>query len=223
VSRTHLLFDLDQTLMSSNSSGGAAMRRAFEAVPGGEGAFDGLNYQGRTDLWILREVAKKTGVSEDALMVAFREEYPVLLREELTARDPRALPGVVELLEALRPREDVVMGLGTGNWRDTAFVKLAHVGLDSYFETGGFGDRHDNRPDMLREGVAALGWEPGERLVVIGDSEHDITGAAAIGAVSVGVATGSWSEAELAAAGADAVLADLGDLDLALAVLLGEG
>ena len=41
MSRTHLLFDLDQTLMASNSSGGAAMRRAFEGVPGGEGAFEG--------------------------------------------------------------------------------------------------------------------------------------------------------------------------------------
>lgn len=221
LSRTHLLFDLDQTLMSSNSSGGAAMRRAFEAVAGAEGAFDGLNYQGRTDLWILRQVAERTGVAEDALMNAFRHDYPPLLHEELAVRDPQALPGVVELLEALAPRDDVVMGLGTGNWRETAFVKLSHVGLDGYFETGGFGDRHDNRPDMLREGVQALGWEPGERLVVIGDSEHDITGAAAIGAVGIGVATGAWSVDQLEAAGADVVLADFGDLEQTLRALLG--
>ena len=113
------------------------------------------------------------------------------------------------------------MGLGTGNWRQTAFVKLAHVGLDEYFETGGFGDRHDNRPDMLREGVAALGWQAGERLVVIGDSEHDVTGAHAVGVVAVGVATGSWSESDLTAAGADETLHDLSDLDRALRALLG--
>jgi len=220
MSRTHLLFDLDQTLMASNSSGGAAMSRAFEQVPGAAGAFDELNYQGRTDLWIIRAVAERSGVAESTLMRAFRDDYPRLLREEMSQRNPTALPGVVALLEALAARDEVVLGLGTGNWRETAFVKLGHIELDGYFETGGFGDRHDNRPDMLREGVEALGWEPGERLVVIGDSEHDMTGAAAIGAVAVGVATGAWSQDELAAAGADVALPDLSDLDRAITALL---
>ncbi|MDA0351872.1 MAG: HAD hydrolase-like protein [Chloroflexi bacterium] len=221
TSRTHLLFDLDQTLMASNSAGGAALGRAFDRVPGAEGAFAGLNYQGRTDLWIVREVARASGVPEATLMTAYREQYPPLLLEELAQRDARVLPGVVALLEALRGRDDVVMGLGTGNWRDTAFMKLEHVGLAQYFETGGFGDRHDNRPDMLREGAEALGWSAGERLVVIGDSEHDITGAAAIGAIGIGVATGSWTEDQLNAAGADATLPSFAELAVGLRVLLG--
>jgi phosphoglycolate phosphatase-like HAD superfamily hydrolase len=221
LSRTHLLFDLDQTLMASNSAGGAALARAFDEVPGAEGAFEGIDYQGRTDLWILRAVAQASGVAEPLLMTAYRERYPLLLREELQQRESTVLPGVIDLLEGLLPREDVAMGLGTGNWRETAFVKLGHVGLGRYFQTGGFGDRHDNRPDMLREGIEALGWQPGERLVVIGDSEHDITGAAEVGAIGVGVATGAWSEADLSAAGADATLPDLSDRDRVLQVLLG--
>lgn len=220
MSRTHLLFDLDQTLMASNSAGGNALRRAFDAVPGARDSFEGLNYQGRTDLWIVRAVAERSGVSEATLMTAYRESYPVLLREELQARDARALPGVVPLLDRLRTLPEVVLGLGTGNWRDMAFVKLGHVGLDRYFETGGFGDRHDNRPDMLREGIAALGWQPGERLVVIGDSEHDMTGATEVDAIGVGVATGDWTEAQLADAGAHATLPDFTDLEGTLTTLL---
>jgi phosphoglycolate phosphatase len=222
VTRTHLLFDLDQTLMASNRAGGAAMSRAFDEIAGAEGAFAGLNYQGRTDLWILREVARASGIDEALLMRAYRERYPVLLREELQAREAYALPGVVALLDALVGLDGISLGLGTGNWRDTAFVKLEHAGLHGYFEHGGFGDRHDNRPDMLREGIAALGWQPGERLVVIGDSEHDVTGAHEVGAIAVGVATGAWSEQQLAAVGADATLADLGDLDRTLTILLGD-
>ena len=221
MGRTLLLFDLDQTLMASNRAGGAVMRRAFEAVPGAQAAFADLDYQGRTDLWIVREVARAADADEGTLMMAYRERYPALLREELQQRNAHALPGVPELLEALASREEVVLGLGTGNWRETAFVKLDHVGLGDYFETGGFGDRHGDRPAMLREGVEALGWQPGERLVVIGDSEHDMTGAAAVDAVAVGVATGNWSQADLAAAGADATLPDLSDFDRAVDVLLG--
>lgn len=221
MSRTHLLFDVDQTLLASNSAGGAALGRAFAQVPRAAEAFADINYQGRTDLWIVRQVAEASGVDETALMTVYRDAYPSLLREEVQSRDAHALPGVDALLRALAPRDDVSTGLGTGNWRHTAFIKLEHAGLDGYFETGGFGDRHDNRPDMLREGVAALGWEPGERLVVIGDSEHDITGAHEVGALGIGVATGSWSEDELTAAGADAVLPNLADLDQTIAVLLG--
>ena len=221
MARTLLLFDLDQTLMSSNRAGGAALRRTFDGVPGAADAFAGLNYQGRTDRWIVREVARAAGAAEATLMAAYRERYPELLREELHLRDARALPGVVELLDELSPLNDVVLGLGTGNWRETAFVKLDHVGLGGYFDGGGFGDSHDNRPDLLREGIQALGWQRGERLVVIGDSEHDMTGAAAVDAIAVGVATGDWSQAELEAAGADVTLADLGDLDRAMKTLLG--
>jgi len=220
VTRTHLLFDLDQTLMASNSAGGTALRRAFDTVPGAGEAFAGLNYQGRTDLWIVRSVAERSGIGEATLMTAYRESYPALLREELHARNARALPGVVPLLERLHELPEVVLGLGTGNWRDMAFVKLGHVELDRYFETGGFGDRHDNRPDMLREGIAALGWQPGERLVVIGDSEHDMTGATEVDAIGIGVATGDWTEAQLAAAGADSTLPDLADLERTLTTLL---
>lgn len=187
MSRTCLLFDVDQTLLASNDAGGAALSRAFDAVPGAAGAFEQINYQGRTDLWIVRETSRASGVSEHLLMTAYRERYPTFLREEVAARNAHALPGVVELLEALAPRDDVSIGLGTGNWRDTAFLKLEHAGIAEHFDGGGFGDRHDNRPDMLREGVAELGWQPGERLVVVGDSEHDMTGATAVGAPSVSV------------------------------------
>ena len=90
MSRTHLLFDLDQTLMASNSAGGAALRRACDDVPGADGAFAGLTYEGRTDLWIVRQVAEATGVDEAVLMKAFREDYPTFLREELRERDSHA-------------------------------------------------------------------------------------------------------------------------------------
>ena len=51
------------------------------------------------------------------------------------------------------------------------------------------------------------------RVVVIGDTPHDIKGAHDNGAVAVGVATGGSSAEELTAAGADVVLADLTKVD----------
>ena len=58
------------------------------------------------------------------------------------------------------------------------------------------------------------------RVVVIGDTPHDITCAAVAGARSVAVATGGHSRDELARAGADIALDDLSDTKAVLDLLV---
>ena len=180
---------------------------------------DGVVFQGRTDRWILDEVQRQTGAAVD--LPTFLPRYYEMLEEELAARDPRALPGVPELIEALAARDDVVLGLGTGNLRRAAFLKLASVGLDGYFTGGGFGDDHVDRIAMLLDGAREIGWREGDRLAVIGDTEHDIAGGRALGAFVLAVATGWTSLEDLARHEPDAVLPDLTDLDGVMATLLG--
>jgi phosphoglycolate phosphatase-like HAD superfamily hydrolase len=52
-----------------------------------------------------------------------------------------------------------------------------------------------------------------ERVVVIGDTPHDVACARAIGARVIAVATGNYSEDQLRAAGADVTLPDLADTE----------
>jgi phosphoglycolate phosphatase-like HAD superfamily hydrolase len=61
----------------------------------------------------------------------------------------------------------------------------------------------------------------GEATVLVGDTPLDVGAALATGARAVGVATGVFSEADLAASGAHAVLPDLTDTDSVLAAILG--
>ena len=217
---SYLLFDIDGTLMQADGAGRAALERAYAEATGLAGALAGVVFQGRTDSWIIGEVVRRTGVDvghDDG----FLPRYYEILEEELAARSPSATPGTAALLDRLAARADVALGLGTGNLRRAAFIKLRHVGLDRFFERGGFGDRHEDRTELLREAADAVGWTAGERLVVIGDTEHDISAAHAIGAVAVGVATGFRTLDELQAAGADALLEDLTEGERALEVLLG--
>ena len=58
------------------------------------------------------------------------------------------------MLDALVARDDVAIGLLTGNTREGARIKLAHYGLDRYFDFGGFGDNHLERDDVAREALA---------------------------------------------------------------------
>jgi phosphoglycolate phosphatase len=56
--------------------------------------------------------------------------------------------------------------------------------------------------------------------VLIGDTPLDIEAARLTGARSVGVASGSFTVADLAAAGADVVLPDLADTPAVLAAII---
>jgi hypothetical protein len=68
---------------------------------------------------------------------------------EYAGTDKRLMPGVQELLTALNARNDVYLGLLTGNWRKSGYLKLAVFGLDRFFTFGAFSDDSEIRPDLL--------------------------------------------------------------------------
>ena len=218
ATRSYLLFDIDGTLMEAEGAGRAALERAYDEATGIPGAMDGVVFAGRTDSWILSEVERTTGVSIDR--GSYVPRYLEILEEELDARNPRALPGVADLLGRLAAREDVVLGLCTGNMRAGAFAKLRSTGIDGYFAAGGFGDRHEDRDDITREAARAIGWTPGAPLAHVGDTEHDVRAAHAIGAAAIGVATGGHDADQLREADADLLLADLSGGEATVEALL---
>jgi phosphoglycolate phosphatase-like HAD superfamily hydrolase len=130
---------------------------------------------------------------------------------------PKRLPGVPEVLDALEARDDVTLGLLTGNVGEGAAAKLRAVGIDpSRFLVNAFGSDHEHRPELpaiaRQRATELLGVDiPGDRVVVIGDTPADVTCGREIGARAIGVATGRYSVDELASYGAHAVFRDLTD------------
>ena len=56
-------------------------------------------------------------------------------------------------MAALASATGVQMGLATGNFRESAFIKLRRYGLDSYFREGGFGGDHPERPAVVADAI----------------------------------------------------------------------
>jgi phosphoglycolate phosphatase-like HAD superfamily hydrolase len=127
----------------------------------------------------------------------------------------RPLAGVPEILDALEAREDVVLGLLTGNIEPGARIKLEAAGIDpDRFRVNAFGSDHEHRPELpaiaRRRAGERLGLElAGERLVVIGDTPADIECGRSLGARSIGVASGHYTVEQLRAHDAYAVFASL--------------
>jgi phosphoglycolate phosphatase-like HAD superfamily hydrolase len=124
----------------------------------------------------------------------------------------------------------------TGNIRPLAEVKLAALGLGDPLDLaiGAYGDMDEVRAELVgvararASGPGAAGSGGGfggdfggEATVLVGDTPLDVAAALATGARAVAVATGSFTEAELAASGAHAVLPDLRDTERVLAAILG--
>ena len=224
-----VLFDIDGTVLLSDGAGKRAVRRALAEVYGSSGPID-HRFDGKTDPQIVRELLRKDGHADDHIdghMPRALNRYVEVLAEELS--DPRhmphALPGVVQLLDALAIRPDVALGLLTGNVVEGARAKLAAVGIDpDRFEIGAYGSDHETRAELpsiaKRRMYAARGQHvAGEDIVIIGDTPSDVECGQSLGVRAIGVATGHYSVKELLACGAFAAFADLSDTDAVLATI----
>lgn len=224
-----LLFDVDGTLLLSGRAGWRAMTRAFEATFGVRDGFAGAQFAGRTDAFLVSQALAAAGLPDTPeAHDRFRERYIALLAEEIAhpgTGHKGLMPGVSELLTALEDLPGLYPALLTGNYREAAAIKLGYFDLWDYFEWGVFADDAADRNHLVP--IArdrALTYDVPDaaraRTIVIGDTPHDIACAHVAGARVVAVATGGYSVDELAAAGADAVLADLADTEAALALLI---
>jgi phosphoglycolate phosphatase len=214
---TLLLFDIDGTLLTSGGAGETALRVGFKREFGLEEDLSGVPIAGRTDSGIARQVLRKHGLElSPANFERFFSGYLFELAAQLPNRPGRVLPGIFELLKALRGRPDIHLGLLTGNLERGAHIKLKHFGLDGIFPFGAFADDHHDRnalgPVALSRAADFHGFQfSAEHVWVIGDTEHDIACARAFGAKAVGVATGNFSVDFLSRYSPDALFTDLGD------------
>lgn len=220
-----ILFDIDGTLLTSGGAGERALRLGIKDRFGIDDDLKDIEIAGRTDSGIARQLLRKHGLPETAENFArFYDGYLHFLPKLLPETNGRLLPGVIPLLEALKARQDVVLGLLTGNLERGAEIKLTHYGVWDYFEFGAYADDHHDRNELGRFACARATEKHGrkfaaERIYVLGDTPHDIACARAFGARAVAIATGNFSVQQLAETQPDALFEDLSDLPRVLAAL----
>lgn len=215
-----VLWDVDWTLVDSGGSGEELYRIVFRDLFGRD--LPGMApVAGRTDRAIIADTLGLAGIPGprdhvDKFLTAMAERAPGLAGR--ARRRGRALPGAAAALAALAGADPprCVQSVLTGNMRALAEVKLEAVGLAGLLDLdiGAYGDHHEVRAELVRlarDNAARAYHEDfaGEATVLVGDTPLDVAAALATGARAVAVATGGSPAADLAAAGAHAVLPDL--------------
>jgi phosphoglycolate phosphatase len=119
----------------------------------------------------------------------------------------RALPGVVELLDALVD-SGAALAIATSREGGSLGRLLQQLGLDGYFSVRASCERvaaGKPAPDLLALALSESGARPGEAWMV-GDTDWDVQMARSLGVFAVGLCDGSHPRERLEAAGADLVL-----------------
>lgn len=212
-----VLFDIDGTLLRGpagrRSAGFTAMYRALARITGSASCDNEVDFAGRTDRSIARLLLQSSGRGDpsdsqiDALLACYLENLAELVNDS-----PYQVLGDPEAAVSALRRAGAFVGLGTGNIRGGARIKLANAEILHLFdlECGGYGDDGEVRAQLIS--AAALRCDPSGRLplVIVGDTPHDIEAAHACGAYCVAVPFGRYSGENLLAAGADRVVPRIG-------------
>ncbi|HYW50946.1 MAG TPA: haloacid dehalogenase-like hydrolase [Gemmatimonadaceae bacterium] len=224
-----VLFDIDGTMLLANGAGRRSVHQAMVDVFGVTGP-DHHPFDGKTDPQIVRELGALAGVDDeviDSRMSSALERYYGYLEADITGAPERVqlLPGVTSLLDALDARDDVILGLLTGNIEAGATLKLRAVDIaPERFVVGAFGSDAASRPALpaiaQQRASTHLGRAlDGTHIVIIGDTPHDLTCGRAIGARAIGVETGRYRAADLAPYEPLAVFADLVDTEAVVSAI----
>jgi phosphoglycolate phosphatase len=215
----YILFDIDGTLIDSGGAGTRALDLAFEEMFAVREAFRSISLAGKTDMQILKEGLKLNRIDgPNGVVPAFFKAYIRHLRKNIDSGRGHVKPGIMNALRLLSSNSGCRLGLLTGNIEEGAMVKLKAFGLDTFFETGAYGDDSEDRNKLLPMAVDKLYERTSLKVafkdcVVIGDTPRDIECSKPYGALAVAVATGPYALGVLRDAGADLVFEDLSDTD----------
>ena len=220
-----ILFDIDGTILRTNGAGTRAANRAFEILYGISEAMTRIDAAGKTDPIILKEIFLNE-LNRDYSQDEARELYKLyipFLEEETGKSETTVMPGIPELLNNLSQRDDLILGVATGNIEQGAWIKLRSAGLDHHFRFGGFGSDSHSREELILKALERARNHLDDNLdisnsFVIGDTPFDINHGRAAGTVTIAVATGGYSRSQLQEHNPDYLFDDLKNLETVTAI-----
>lgn len=234
MTRRLVLFDVDGTLIERGDPAHVeAIDRGIHAVfpAAAHVSILHLDMDGKLDRQLVRGVLAAAGIDPavpPSTLAAIFETGAELYRAAWGGRsgDHDLLPGIRPLLDRVAADPRFALSVLTGGIRPIVEIKFRRLGLADFFPIGAFGDDDvEERPDLLplaiQRAEAHYGVPfPPNRVVIVGDTPHDVRCAHVGGAAALAVATGRYTEDALREAGADVVLPDLTDTDHVVDALL---
>lgn len=208
-----VLFDKDGTLIDFNATFGPATEKVIRTLSKGDedrfrsmarvAKFDSESHSIAADSILLAGSLKDIGEGWTEfnphetleMFVAEIDELYILHSRESLAVFPFT-EGVLDALDAA----GLPFGIGTNDSEEAAISHMTHLSLEKRFSRilgfdSGYGAKPG--PGMINAFAEGLGMDA-DAVAMVGDTSHDLEAGRAAGALCIGVASGRWSQEDLA-------------------------
>ncbi|MCL2227460.1 MAG: HAD hydrolase-like protein [Oscillospiraceae bacterium] len=164
----------------------------------------------------LRKSFESYGLDVEKAVTVYRERFGTVGLYGNSLYD-----GIQELLETLKADGPI---LAIASSKAEVYVKriAEHFGIAHFFNFIGGAEldgRRSEKDEVIEYAMSEIGVQPGDKVYMIGDREHDIFGAKKFGIPSIGVLYGYGSREELETAGTEHIVEDVGALKSLLQAL----
>ena len=187
-----VMFDIDGTLVDSNGFDGELFASAVHEVLGVEVDRTWRSYRNVTDSGVLGEVAARHGIEYESALPEVKGRFIELVEQHLAdfGGDVREIPGARRLIARLQAIPELSLAIATGGWRETAELKLAHVGIQAARIPLATSSEAPARVEIMRlaERMAGSG-QRFERRTYFGDAPWDRAASAELGYSFVAIGT----------------------------------
>jgi phosphoglycolate phosphatase len=217
-----IIFDVDGTLVDSQSDIVGAMNAAFLAC--------GLPIPARADVLgivglSLHEAVRKIVPEQpesviDRAVQAYKDAYMDMRKQIGAAQSSPLYPHAREVLDVLSEIPENVLSIATGKSRRGLDVLIDAHKLQGLFVSPQVADHHPSKPHpaMIQTILSETGIDV-NRAVMIGDTTYDMEMAAAAGVKSIGV---SWGYHAVELLKADVIVQNFTDIPAAIDMILGK-
>lgn len=211
------LFDIDGTLLNSRDAVHYfAFIHAAKEILGVDVRMDGVPVHGQTDVGIVREILRRSGVPDSNVDAHLAEIFAAMCAEVVRNREqlqPEVCPAIAQLIDYLGARGKL-LGAASGNLESIGWQKLEKAGLKDSFAFGSFSWPRETRAEIFEHGVSLARQKLGQdgSVYVIGDTPSDVQAAKTVGIPVIALATGIFSFEELRSCAPDACLPSAADL-----------
>ena len=220
-------FDIDNTLIQSSSGHVEALLLAISEVYGLEARIDVISHHGMTDQEIITRILAEYEVNLADIETGLQDcldRMPLKYAEIVESEKIVMMEGVVDLISKLE-HNGFILGLVTGNLEKIAHAKLKKIGIDHFFQIGGFGSDHINRTNLVKIAIQRAEEQfnigSDRHVFHFGDAPQDMKAGREAGVVPIGVTTGVFTAEQLKATGAEIVIPNLKDAGEILGFLQG--
>lgn len=202
--RKLVLFDIDGTLLYSQGNARYALLDAIKKVCGNN-INESISMAGKTDRLIIYDVLSENYSKNEVLEIFPKivPHYLESLKNYFTKdRGVGVFDGVMEILLSLKDKDEILLGLLTGNIKEGAQIKLGVYDLFDFFQLGAFGDDgfyRNELPDVaVKRAKDKFNKEFIEKdIIIIGDTIHDVECGRHLGVKSIAVCSNKSMEKEL--------------------------